>query len=762
MNLKPSTGSLTGLRPPWSRPERRLGSEKADRRRGGAAGTAATISYYYDSGSNWTAAEQATFASAMALWAAVANVKFVQAATPAAANAVFYRYGTTTTPAGLTLDKGEAYLKVTYSPGQTGDTTLPATQSAYMSIDTSTVGWSHLSSFTWQGGEGVATVVHELGHLLGLDHAGPYNGHYNSATQQFNATDTQLWSVMSYIPPTDTNAKYFSSYPVTGTVWGYSSGDHAGTYTATTVMPLDILGAQRLYGTPATTALNNVTFGFNCTIQGACKPFFDFDTNTIPIVTLYATGLDNTFDVSRWSTPATINLNPGTFSSVNGMTNNIGIAFNTRIDSLVGGIGNDTITANADSDTIDGGAGSNTVVLGGTYADYTPGRAGDGSYTLSKGGITDTLRNVQSVRFADQTIATPFAEVTRLSSAQPLAAATTGRTVTLTVDMSVPVTVASGRPELLLNNGGRALYTGGSGSNALTFDYTPAAGQRTADLSVVGLALDGATVEDAAGYAADLTTVTRLAAPLRITGEAQGLDISGGGTSDILFRDPAGGGLDAFVMNNGQPTWTSLGWADPALQVVGIGDFNGDGTADVAFRDPTGGELGMFAMHAGQPSWTDFGWADPGLKVVGVGDFTGDGTDDVLFRDPASGALGMFAMSDNQPSWTDIGWADPHLQVVGVGDFNGDGTDDIAFRDPSSGTLSDFLMRNGQPTWHSLGWADPALQVAGIGDFNGDGTADIAFRDPVGGGVGMFAMNNNQATWASIGWAASTVRVSDA
>ena len=93
---------------------------------GGAAGTAATISYYYDSGSNWTAAEQATFASAMALWAAVANVKFVQAATPAAANAVFYRYGTTTTPAGLTLDKGEAYLKVTYGPGLPGDTTLPA------------------------------------------------------------------------------------------------------------------------------------------------------------------------------------------------------------------------------------------------------------------------------------------------------------------------------------------------------------------------------------------------------------------------------------------------------------------------------------------------------------------------------------------------------------------------------------------------------------------------------------------------------------
>src|ERR1035437_10004254 len=90
----------------------------------------------------------------------------------------------------------------------------------------------------------------------------------------------------SYIDPTNTFAKYYSDYPVTGTNWTVNGI----TYTPSTFMPLDILAAQRLYGPPPSTPLTNVTFGFNCTIQGACEPFFDFTRNTMPVITLYATG----------------------------------------------------------------------------------------------------------------------------------------------------------------------------------------------------------------------------------------------------------------------------------------------------------------------------------------------------------------------------------------------------------------------------------------------------------------------------------------
>src|SRR5262249_6706241 len=54
-------------------------------------------------------------------------------------------------------------------------------------------------------------------------------------------------------------------------------------------------------------------------------------------------------------------------------------------------------------------------------------------------------------------------------------------------------------PELALNNGANALYSGGSGTDTLTFTYTVAAGQDTPDLQVTGLNLNGGIIADAAG-----------------------------------------------------------------------------------------------------------------------------------------------------------------------------------------------------------------------------------------------------------------------
>ena len=59
--------------------------------------------------------------------------------------------------------------------------------------------------------------------------------------------------------------------------------------------------------------------------------------------------------------------------------------------------------------------------------------------------------------------------------------------MTLTVNLSEAVTVAGGTPTLTLNDGGTATYTGGSGTNALTFSYTVGAGQNTADLAVTAV-----------------------------------------------------------------------------------------------------------------------------------------------------------------------------------------------------------------------------------------------------------------------------------
>ena len=79
-----------------------------------------------------------------------------------------------------------------------------------------------------------------------------------------------------------------------------------------------------------------------------------------------------------------------------------------------------------------------------------------------------------------------------------------GGVVSLTVNLSEAVTVSGGTPTLALNNGAVATYTGGSGTNVLTFSYTVAAGQTTSDLAVTGVNLNGAAVQDGAGNAANL------------------------------------------------------------------------------------------------------------------------------------------------------------------------------------------------------------------------------------------------------------------
>ena len=80
-----------------------------------------------------------------------------------------------------------------------------------------------------------------------------------------------------------------------------------------------------------------------------------------------------------------------------------------------------------------------------------------------------------------------------------------GKSVTFTVNLSEAVTVAGGTPTLTLNDGGTATYSGGSGSSALTFSYTVAAGQNTPDLAVTAVNLNAATVTDGAGNAANLS-----------------------------------------------------------------------------------------------------------------------------------------------------------------------------------------------------------------------------------------------------------------
>ena len=104
------------------------------------------------------------------------------------------------------------------------------------------------------------------------------------------------------------------------------------------------------------------------------------------------------------------------------------------------------------------------------------------------------------------------ARVTGVSSTEASGTYPAGTAIPITVTFNQPITV-NGTPQLALNVGcgATATYTSGSGTAALIFTYTVAAGQNSSDLdytSIAALALKRGTIEDGSGNAATLTLPT--------------------------------------------------------------------------------------------------------------------------------------------------------------------------------------------------------------------------------------------------------------
>lgn len=229
------------------------------------------------------------------------------------------------------------------------------------------------------------TYVHELGHALGLNHMGNYNGNAGSGPSSYQ--DSLVYSVMSYYGPNSA---------LGGQALGVAWADW-GTYLPQTPMLDDVLAIQSIYGVSTTARTGNSTYGFHSTLAGVDGGIYDFTQNAHPIMCIFDSSGNDTLDLSGDTHNDVIDLHAGSFSSVMGLTNNVSIAYSTTIEMAVGGSGNDTLIAgNAGSsliggggaDTITGGAG-NDLIEGGAGGDYMNG--GTGINTLSYYGSAQAV-----------------------------------------------------------------------------------------------------------------------------------------------------------------------------------------------------------------------------------------------------------------------------------------------------------------------------------------------------------------------------------
>ena len=238
------------------------------------------------------------------------------------------------------------------------------------------------------GTYGALTLIHEIGHALGLKH--PFAGKDNVTPYLPTAENKTLWTLMSYESSPDQYSFNFS--------------------------PLDIAALQYIYGPSTKARTGNDNYAIS---QNSYNFIWD------------GVGID-TLDASALTQGATLYMTPGYWSFVGSarastitsagqatvnfgtvLENLIGSAFADNLHGndvnnvINGGAGNDQITGSGGNDNIDGGIGIDIAIFSGASKGYKISTEAT-SVLVTGDAITDgidTLLNIERIRFSDKSIA---------------------------------------------------------------------------------------------------------------------------------------------------------------------------------------------------------------------------------------------------------------------------------------------------------------------------------------------------------------------
>jgi len=242
--------------------------------------------------------------------------------------------------------------------------------------------------------------AHEIGHVLGLNHPDINNYAFLGTDEdQFDPftnaipwdEETVQFSIMSYIGHSisyDRSGNFGDKFELNHNVFGMTTNETYGLY--------DIKALQFLYGVNSASTSGNDTYSFR--------------TENASSLTIFDAGGIDTFDLSNQQYATVVNLQEASFSSIGRIytdptssslspppenfgsrpdqtvlhSNNIGIAWDTVIENVIGSDQKDNVTGNAADNILDGNGGNDTLrgnegndsLIGGTGNDLLRGDAG--------------------------------------------------------------------------------------------------------------------------------------------------------------------------------------------------------------------------------------------------------------------------------------------------------------------------------------------------------------------------------------------------